>query len=701
MASGCPLRVALDLPLRAGDLAFTFAGPVSDAPPGTGVVVPFGRRLMHGVVLGGGAARPDLRPVLAVVGSAPIVPAPVLALAEWTARTYVSSVGEALAVATPWDALWQGLRLEGSGKPPAQASAAVHAIAEQLARRPLSLRQATRLLAGSPHVIEELAATGMLSASTAVDRASIGRPTPEAGVPPAAARSGASGTLGQPTAKSRADTAIAEAFARGQPAVVVAGSNRVPAYLYAMTLARERGWSCVAACASVDAAETLADASAHAGLAPVVLHGALPPVARAASWRALARTQGAVVIGTRAAVFAPVAEPTLIIVDDEDSSGHKEERAPRYVAGVVAAHRAAAGGMLVLGATTPPAATYAEVMAGRARLAAVPSPRPRLGVIDLRRRADVDAPLSRPARDAARRVARRGGRVVVLADRKGYAGGLHCSECGSVVRCPQCGVAMPYDRAQRRLICRVCGRTWPAPRVCARCGAPRLRLLGAGTERLAATLRRHAPRVWRFDAETAADGARAAEILAAFREHGGVLVATTLVVSHLAALRPHLVVVTAADRWLHRPEFRAAERALALLREIGIAARAQVLVETADPDHAVITAAQAPSLRPFYAAELALRRDLGYPPYRVLASVVVRARTAETAETLVAHLTRVPGLEVLGSTPRSQPESRRVARYAVIKAADRQTLAGALWAMVTEAGTAGARLTVDVDPIDL
>jgi primosomal protein N' (replication factor Y) len=700
MTTGGPLRVALDLPLRTGDIAFTFAAAAaSGVLPGTGVVVPFGRRLMHGIVLGEGEMRPDLRPVLAVVDSTPEMPQSVLALAEWTARTYVSSVGEALAVATPWEALGHGLVLEAAGATSGHLSGAACAVLARLARQPLSLTRAARLFARLPDVVDELAAAGVVAASTAAVRTATAGPGSNAGVPsalPAFRRPDPSAP------RSRVETAITEALEGGTETVLLAGWNRVPAYLHAMALARARGWSCVAACVSVDAAESLAAEAAQAGLRPVLLHGSLRPPARASAWRAITGAHGAVVIGTRAAVFAPVADPALLIVDDEDNSGHKEERAPRYVTAAVAAQRAERGGLLMIGATTPSVATYAGVNAGRVRLVPVPSPRPRIGVIDLRRRADPDAPLGRVAEASARRVARAGGRVVVLVDRRGYAGGLHCGECGSVERCPQCGVAMPYDRAHRQLRCRVCGRVLPAPRICSRCGAPRLRLLGAGTERLVAVLRRHIARVWRFDAESAADSRRAQEILGAFRERGGALVATTMVVPHLARLHPDLVVVASADRWLHRPEFRAAERALGLLREVGIATRAQVLVETADPHHAVIAAAQGATLRPFYAAELTLRRDLGYPPYRVLASVTVTARTVEAADALVARLAQVPDLDALGSTPRLRSGDRRVMRQAVVKAADRETLGTALWMLAAEVGRVpGARLAVDVDPIDL
>ncbi|OFX26640.1 MAG: primosomal protein N' [Armatimonadetes bacterium RBG_16_67_12] len=500
------------------------------------------------------------------------------------------------------------------------------------------------------------------------------------------------------------ETAVREAM-RGDPrALLVAGWNRAPTYLMAARIALDAGRPCLAVFPSVDAASAFARAAAGAGFAPVLVHGDLPPAARRSAWESLRSARGMLVIGTRAAVFAPVADPVLAIVDDEDNSGHKEERAPRFVTRVVAEARTRETGVLIIGATTPPVATWAGVEAGRLRLVALPSPRPRIGVVDLRRRPDPGMPVSRPVLDAVRRVARSGGRALVLADRKGYAGGLHCAECGAVERCPQCSVALSYDRSGRRLSCRVCGFAMPAPNVCSRCGAARLHLLGAGTERLAAFFRRLAPRVWRLDADVAANVRDVTAVLAPFREQGGVLVATTLVVPWLEWLRPNLVAVVSADRWLHRPEFRAAERILSLLRTLSMASRARVLVETSDPNHPALLAAAAASLRPFYAEETALRRALDYPPFRSLVAVVVSARSAAVADAVIARLAAdaAPPTEVLGPSPVPGAAAGRVERRLVLKVADRSAARSLLWPLVTGAAAPSqVKVVVDVDPIEL
>lgn len=700
-----PLLVALDLPLRAGDSAFTFSsGAARGAPRGAGVIVAFGRRLLPGVVLGEGAPRPGLRPVMAMAGATPLVPPEVVGLAEWVAAEYLSSVGEALAAAVPWDALWSGVRLRCEGLMAADLPAAAQAALEAMARKPVSLVRAARLLAPVWETLGPVAESGALSAIW--PKAAAGAVGAEVVRPEGAARSAVGAqSAGAAQAGGGLCIAVREAMSGGSRRILVAGWNRTPAYIAAIQCVRAAGWSTVAAFASVDAASEFARTADDAGLEPVLSHGDLPAAARLGAWRRAKGARQALVVGTRATVFAPVAGPVLAIVDDEDGSGHKEERAPRYVTRAVAAERTRVEGILVVGATTPTVATYAGVRDGSLRLVALPSPRVRLGVVDLRRRPDPRTEISRPLQDAVLSTARRRGRAVLICDRKGYAGGLQCGECGVVAQCRRCGVAMPYDRSRRRLRCRFCALTEAAPHVCSRCGAARLLPVGAGSERLVALLRRITPAVWRFDSDILGPGADPSALLAPFRERGGVLVATALVLPHLGSLRPDLVGFVAADRMLHRPEYRAAERALALIRTVGMATRAMVLLETADPSHAAVRAATAPSLRSFYAGELEVRSALGYPPYRSLTSLRVTARAQASVEAVAAQLAAAASLdlEVLGPIPEAgAPWVGRARWEIVVKAADRAAANRLVRPLLLGTGVPrDVRISADVDPHDL
>lgn len=704
MACDGPILVALDLPLRAGDVAFTFSsGAATGAPRGAGVVVAFGRRLLPGVVLGEGVPRNGLRPVLALAGAAPLVPPDVVGLAEWVAAEYLSSVGEALAAAVPWDALWSKARLRCEGRMAVNLPAPARVALEGMRRRPVTLAQATRLLAsawGSLEPIAQSRALKIVWPEAAEGGQADATVTPAGAVqqPAAVLQAGAA----QATVGGSLCAAVREAMTGGPREILVAGWNRTPAYLAAIQCARAAGWSAVAAFASVDAAAEFSHAAAIAGLGPILMHGDLPPAARLAAWHRAMRAQQALVVGTRGAVFAPLAGSLLAIVDDEDGSGHKEERSPRYLTRAVAAQRTRATGVLVVGASTPSVVTYAGVRDGSLRLIALPSPRIRLGVIDLRGRMDPRKEISRPLQDAVRKAVRRSGRVVLLSDRKGYATGLQCGECGAVEQCRQCGVAVPYDRARRRLRCRLCARTEAAPHVCSRCGAARLLPLGAGSERLVALLRRITPAVWRFDSDVLGPGADPAELLAPFRERGGVLVATSLVLPHLAALRPDLVGFVAADRMLNRPEYRSAERALSLIRAVGMATRAMLLVETADPFHPVVCAATAANLKSFYAGELEMRAALGYPPFRSLMVLRIIAPAQAAAEAIASRLaaSATPDLEIMGPIPEEgAPPDGRVRWEVVVKAADRAAANRLVRPLLLGIGVPrNVRISVDVDP---
>lgn len=685
--------MALDVPLRVGDAALTFsAGAAPEARRGDAVVVPVGRRLMPGIVLGDDEWRPDLRPVLAAAGSSLIPPA-ALDLAEWVAGEYLSSIGEALAVAVPWDAVWSRLRLTSTVTPVPGAQAALDA----MARRPVSLTRASHLLRPSWSALDSIARAGALTVKWLPEKHpghTPGAPSPPGSLP------GAPSPAGTLPGARLVDAAMAQAMAGGTRGVLVAGWRRAPAYLAVIRRARAAGWSAVAVFPSLETALIFADAARFAGVEPTVLHGELDPMHRLAVWRSAIGARRAVVVGTRSGVFAPVSGPLVMIVDDEDNSGHKEERAPRYLTRAVAAARTAADGVLVLGGTTPTVASYGDVQAGRMRLVALPSPRPRIGVVDMRRRSDPDQPVSRPVVEAVRGAIRRRGRAIILIDRKGYAA-LQCHECGAAVQCPVCAVPMRYDREHRRLRCRLCGRTGPAPDACARCGGTRFAPVGAGTERITAAMRRLTANVWRLDRDTVPQRHELAGLLEPFRRRGGVLVATPLVVPWIESLQPDLVAIAAADRWLHRPEYRASERALALMRAVGSAVRTPVLVETADPSHPAVTAAQSASLRPFYAEELALREALGYPPARSLLVLTVRSRTAGAAHTIAEDLTRVApqGTEVLGPVPVPAVPARL---EIVIKTVDRAAAHRLVFPLLIGKGLPrGAQIAVDVDPIEL
>jgi primosomal protein N' (replication factor Y) len=634
-AAAIPLWVALDLPLRAGDVAFSYLAP-APLPPGTPVLVPFRTRLLAGYVLPGppqGAAPPPhpLRPVAAVLATQPLLPPDLLELALWMAERYVCSVGEALAAMLPSPFVDVRLRpvVQGSAALPRRARTG--AVGWTLT----GLRRAFGGLAGLRTFLE---AGGRL----------------EVVLPPPAAPVRAAGP--QVTLHP---SLWPEEAARAR-VVILVGREREAVTAAAVASALRRGRQALVLCASVAAAERMA--RRLAALGPLLLlHGDLPPEARAARWRAAPGT--AVVVGTRHAVFAPLPRLGLIAVDGEGESGHVEERVPRYRTRDVAWIRAQQGEtVLLLGDEVPSLAVAA--LAGRpgVHVMRFPQRAPRVVVVDLRRHAR--AFLTAPLLAHARGVLRAGGRVLLFVARRGYADGLTCGECGADCRCPQCAIPMALDARGRALRCRYCRRTVPAPATCPACGAAALAPRGAGSQRVARWAQRvfDAP-VHRLDAESAPTLPLRLAVLDRFRRAGGVLVATVAALE-LPGLTADLVGVVLADAALRHADYRAVEEGFRTLWRVRALAREWFVVQTYQPDAPAVVALRRGDLGRILREELRARRAFGYPPFAELVTVEVRgtaARVDAVAGRLATLLVAADGdLDVLGPAPLPGRETTRV-----------------------------------------
>ncbi|HEV2282239.1 MAG TPA: primosomal protein N', partial [bacterium] len=462
-----------------------------------------------------------------------------------------------------------------------------------------------------------------------------------------------------------------------------------------------------------------------------VLHSDLTARDRRAVWARIREGAVDVVIGTRSALFAPLPALRLIVVDDEQAEAYKSESAPRYHARDVARGRARLeGARLVLGSAAPSVETYAAAAAGEfstVRLAPR-RPAPAVTVVDMRaeRRRGHIGYLSRTLVQAITRHLRARGSVALVVQQTGYARVLLCRECGAAVRCPACDIAMAYDREDGTLRCRVCGRTGRAPDVCPRCGGVDLRGVGAGTKRVEEIVRRLFPalRLARLDAETA----RGAEHLVRDFAGGRVrLLVGTVALLRAHRARPSLVGVIDADGPMYLPDFRAAERTLQRLRaaidlvhppagvDVTAAGRGggresaaagpapEAVLQTRVRDHPVVRAIATGRDAAFYDEELAARRSFGYPPYARLVRVVAEAGAPAPARALagrVAAAARAHHLDVLGPAPLRGAGGTRV--QCVLRGADPAAVRDGARAIVAEiAPPAGARLVVDVDPLEI
>ncbi|MDH3732119.1 MAG: primosomal protein N', partial [Gemmatimonadota bacterium] len=454
------------------------------------------------------------------------------------------------------------------------------------------------------------------------------------------------------------------------------------------------------------------------------------------AWRALREGRKRVAIGARSAVFAPMRDLGVIVVDEEHESTYKQSDTPRYHARSVAIMRGRIEGCLcVLGSATPALESWENARRGRYRLLELPERvtghgLPSVELVDLktagedeRRDADDAAPgergpliFSPRLRNAISARMGRGEQAILLLNRRGYATFVECEACGNVWSCRNCSVTLTYHRRRRRLVCHHCGFEAPPPVKCGDCGAPDPRFTGVGTEQVERRITELFPqaRVARMDLDTTGSKWAHAEILDAFRDRRlDLLLGTQMIAKGLDFPGVTLVGVINADVGLHIPDFRASERTFQLLEQVaGRAGRGEhegeVLVQTSRPLHFALGRAAEHDYVGFADRELADREEPGYPPHRRLANIVLSGlreeRVAEAAESL-AEWTRslvsersVEAVEVVGPAPCAIDRLRdRWRWHFLIKADAPGPLGSVLRALAAHRGRSDRSLRVEID----
>ncbi|MBI4461794.1 MAG: primosomal protein N' [Acidobacteria bacterium] len=459
-----------------------------------------------------------------------------------------------------------------------------------------------------------------------------------------------------------------------------------------------------------------------------VLHSGLSAGERTVAWWRLRRGEAHIAVGTRSAVFAPVANLGLVIVDEEQDSSYKQEETPRYHGRDVAVVRAKLEGALaVLGTATPALESSYQARSGNyqwVRLEQRVAGRPlaTVEVVDMRQEfqeTKTPALFSRRLREGIESTLASGGQVLVLLNRRGYAALLLCRKCGATVQCPNCSISLTYHRARRRLVCHYCGSARPVPARCPRCQSEHLYFVGEGTERVEEELRKCFPaaRVGRLDRDAARRRRAHERILRQFARGGlDILTGTQMIAKGHDFPRVTLVGVVSADGILGLPDFRAGERTFQLLTQVaGRAGRGElpgrVIVQSYYPDHYAIQFGARQDYDGFYEQELRFRRLLHYPPFTALANVVVRERRLEVALQYARWLEKIlapesaPAVRVLGPAPAPLARLRADYRFQfLLKSSDRRALQrrlrSVLEAVRTKKVPPGA-VVVDVDPLTL
>ena len=659
-------QVALPLPLHA---AYTYRIPdglAGRVVAGARVIVPLRGRRLVGIVLALTTDAPRTpRDILDAPDDAPAVTPPILRTARWIADYYGAPIGLALRAALP-AAMW------GASRPDAErATERILALAaeapslrerEQLfrrRRRQRELYEALESLGGRApvrHVVEQLGFGDALvralvqSGLARVDLAERFR-DPFAGTPGAA-----------PPAEATPDQAAAlaaiEALPSGGGALLfgVTGSGKTFVYLEAVRRALAQGRGAIVLVPEIGLTpQTVSRLRGAFGDQVAVLHSGLSDGERADAWRLLHRGIRRVAVGARSAVFAPVRDLGLIVVDEEHEASYKNNEAPRYHARDVAAVRARLeNARLVLGSATP--SSEAMALAGsRLELIRLPfrvgmRPLPPVELVDLRVMPKVagtgPVPWSERLDEALARTLDRGEQAILLLNRRGWAAFLQCGDCGEVRRCPRCSVSLTVHQHPPALRCHYCGYTEPIALACPACANPLHQMRGVGTQQVERVVadRYPAARVARMDLDSTSTKWSHQRILAAVeRREVDVLVGTQMIAKGLDFPNVTLVGVVDADTGLYLPDFRSGERAFQLLAQVaGRAGRGPrggtVLVQTRNPRHPALVHAAVHDTEGFLTQELRVREWPPYPPNVALANVVASALDEQAAARRAAEL---------------------------------------------------------------
>ena len=761
--------VVLDIPTRQLDGAFTYAVPPElalDATTGSTVLVTFSHRAAVGYVVAtsdeppAGVAPEKIQPIEQVLAP-PAFDDTAARLAAWMAREYACPLCEAIrpflapgqkvrvtrsSEDAPWelqtdragavDARWAALTPAANDFTPARTASRQRAVLAALREGPQRVSELSATIPGAASAVTALAKRGVVQVES---RRQI-RGTEATTLSSAAAPRPDHLTQSQQAALAAIDAA--RTAARGDVVLVdgVTGSGKTEVYLAAIERALQDGRGALVLVPEISlTAQTVGRFRSRFGDDVAVLHSRLSTGERFDQWDLVRTGQARVVVGARSALFAPLVDPGLIIIDEEHEGSYKQDKSPRYHAREVAARLARArGAALVLGSATPSLESLERCRAGSYRGAAwtrVEMPErpgravlPRVTVVDMAEqfRGGARSIFSAPLANALLDVVKRREKAVLLLNRRGFANFLMCRECGCVPECPHCSTALTYHERGHMLVCHSCGRSWPVrafpdpSTACPNCGSRYLAAFGVGTQRVEDELRMLLPadvEVIRMDADTTRTKGAHQQLLEQFdAAECAVLVGTQMIAKGLDFPEVTLVGVINADTMLKLPDFRAAERTYDLLEQVaGRAGRGErpgeVIVQTYWATHPAMRAVATHDRAVFLEAELAERAEAGYPPFRRLVNVTVWGRSEKNVRSTCADLAAAvrervgdaPGWEVLGPADCVKARVKdQVRRHVMVKAPVDADLGGLLGACVASLGRrVGSNIAVDIDAYDL
>lgn len=753
------------MPARAVDRPFTYA---SDLPLVVGhyVAVEFGGRVVGGYVVEvdvdpeEGGEGFEVKPVLSLLGG-PYLPPHAYRIAQWIADTYAAALSECLRLFTPPGHTFRVTKdgdtyrvNEPTAKPsmerwvsltPAAATVKLRAnaakqqqVVEMLAGGPLPVHALTAAIGDVNSSIATLVKLGVVALQSRRRYRDLDLPGGPAGGSADAADAARTLTPGQDAALAAILSSL-QATQPHAPFVLdgVTGSGKTEVYLRAIDRVLASGGGAIVLVPEISLTpQTVSRFRERFGDSVAVIHSRLSDGERLDQWDLMRSGDCCVVVGARSALFSPIKNLQLIVIDEEHDGSYKQGGVPRYHARDVAAEMAAhVGATLVVGSATPSIESLYRVSAGEWTSLQMPvrangSPLPDVTVVDLAQEFEDGnrSVFSRELTKSLTHVREAGQKAVLLLNRRGYASFLLCRECGFVPSCNSCSTSLTYHESTNRLRCHQCDAIHPVPPRCPECASPYLRQFGVGTQRVESELAQDFEGwpVVRMDADTTTGKRSHQELLDEFRNSDtGVLLGTQMVAKGHDFPAVTLVGVISADTTLHLPDYQSGERTFHLLQQVaGRAGRGsepgRVIIQTYWPEHPAIQAVALSDRSVFLDPELSTRRELGYPPFVRLCNVVVAGPDAKSAAEYcdklasrvrdalgvgpvlaVASLNALP--QLLGPAPCAIARVKNQHRYHFMVKVARGFEIGPLIRQTLKSirPPAGVSVAVDVDPMSL
>ncbi|AIC94884.1 primosomal protein N' [Shouchella lehensis] len=464
----------------------------------------------------------------------------------------------------------------------------------------------------------------------------------------------------------------------------VTGSGKTEIYLQAIAKVLEKGQEAIMLVPEISLTPQMVNRfKARFGNLVAIMHSGLSNGEKYDEWRKIHRKEVSVVVGARSAVFAPFTNLGLLIVDEEHESSYKQEEAPRYHTRDVAKYRGEIHrAPVILGSATPSIESFARAKKGNYTLVSLQErvnarPMPEVEIVDMREelRNGNRSMFSRALLQGIRDRLDRKEQSVLFLNRRGYSTFVMCRDCGYVASCDYCDISYTYHRKGHSLKCHYCGDEKPMPTTCSECGSEHIRFFGSGTQKVEEELYKHFPEatVIRMDVDTTRKKGSHKALLDAFGQgKGDILLGTQMIAKGLDFPNITLVGVLAADSMLHIPDFRSAERTFQVLEQVaGRAGRAEltgeVIVQSYTPEHYSIQLVKQHDYEQFFASEMRIRKQGGYPPYYYMALLTISdqdlATVIKTSGKIAEYLKRTLSKDTVVLGPVVSPIARIKDRY--------------------------------------